>query len=255
MPKRGPLVRVAALGALVLLVGACGGAPSGRTLRQLNGETLLGPVVSSSAYRVYLQAEHAFVRNDLRVALERFRDVRSRSAPDPYLASREVASLRLLNELDQAERLLRDELEVFPTSESLWLERSRLFRAQARPEQALRAARSACEHAPLSPRGPLLVDELLESRSLEALEDLGAYLHRNPQPPLSIWRRILERALLASELEWLSRAARRLDTDFPGALSDTGLELRFAPSEEQLALFCEISISSRFRRLAGVSCP
>lgn len=165
---------------LVLATG-CGGLFGSPVItRRVGGEERQGIFVSPFSYEHFVRGELAYLRGDLRQALDEYQLARAGPEDDPLLIARIAEVLDRLDREREALALLNEGEALDPDSELVWLTRGRIHERHERVEDAIDAYSRAASVAPESEEAPIALSSLLRARGEpeEADAVLERYLER-----------------------------------------------------------------------------
>ncbi|MCZ7677358.1 MAG: tetratricopeptide repeat protein [Sandaracinaceae bacterium] len=153
-------LRLLWLAPALVLASACGGMFGSPIItRRVGGEERQGIFVSPFSYEHFVRGELAWLRGDLREALEEYQLARAGPEDDPLLVARIADVLDRLGREREALAMLDQGEALDPRSELVWLARGRIHERHDRATDAMDAyARAAAlapssEEAPIAPRG------------------------------------------------------------------------------------------------------
>lgn len=174
-----PRLRWLAL-ALVITSGCGGMFGSPIITRRVGGAERPGIFVSPFSYEHFVRGELAFLRGDLREALEEYQLARAGPEDDPLLVARIAEVLDRLGREREALAMLDHGEALDPSSELVWLARGRIHERHDRAEEARAAYARAAALAPSSEEAPIALAALLRARGEAAEADavLERYLER-----------------------------------------------------------------------------
>ena len=163
-----------------LLSNGCGGYGEAVITRRVGGEERRGIFVSPFSYEHFVRGELAYLRGDLRRALEEYRLARAGPEDDPLLIARIAEVLDRLDREREALALLDEGERLDPDAELVWLARARIHERHGRIDDALEAYSRAASVAPRSEEGPIALAALLRARGEPERADavLERYLER-----------------------------------------------------------------------------
>lgn len=174
-------LRLLWLAPALLFASACGGMFGSPIItRRVGGEERQGIFVSPFSYEHFVRGELAWLRGDLREALEEYQLARAGPEDDPLLVARIADVLDRLGREREALAMLDQGEALDPRSELVWLARGRIHERHDRATDAMDAYARAAALAPSSEEAPIALAALLRARGEpeEADAVLERYLER-----------------------------------------------------------------------------
>ena len=198
-------------GGVVAIATACTSAATPQIVRRVDGQPIVGPVVSPFSYEWFIRGEIALERGDLESAAEAFHLARAGPEEDPLVLSRLAEVLNRLGRREAADLILQEARTQFPQAESVWMASGTVAESRGERDEALRAFERAEAAAPESEAPVLALARLLGTEAPGRAEAaLERFLSRMGRGSSGAHRAQLEIALLRGDATRAEAAVRSL---------------------------------------------